>query len=129
MKKLFLFFILNSLFLIPAVEPAHAQSVDLGIYPPVFEFNVTPPADVKVPFFIQNYSDTSVDLSLSLKPFTASDSENGQVSYVDDISSFPDPFLFNRIQVLDNDIPINSLTLSPGQKRFDFICTDSKQRT
>ena len=32
----------------------HAQNVDLGIYPPVFQIQANPPTDVKIPFSIQN---------------------------------------------------------------------------
>ena len=96
---------------------AHAQSVDLGIYPPVFQIQTIPPSSIKIPFSIQNFADSSVDLIISLKPFTAADSENGNISFLDDISSYPDPSLLERIQVLDNDIPIQNLTLAPKQKK------------
>lgn len=108
--------ILNIRYQILDTGIAHAQGVDIGIYPPVFQVQVTPPADVKVPFFIQNFSDQSVDLKLSLKPFTASGEENGQITFLE-IPDYPDPFILNRIAVLDNETPINSITLSPKQKR------------
>ena len=97
--------------------PAHAQAVDIGIYPPVFQVQTTPPANVKIPFFIQNFQDQSVELNLSIKAFTSSESENGEIVFVDDTSSYPDPYLASRITVLDKDQAVDSLTLSPQQKR------------
>jgi hypothetical protein len=109
-----IFIIAISFFL---VTPAHAQSVDLGIYPPVFQIQTTSPSNINVPFSIQNFADSSVDLTISLKPFTAATSENGNISFLNDLSSYPDPSLLQRIQVLDNDISIQSLTLAPKQKK------------
>ena len=103
-----------SFFLAPT---ALAQSVDLGIYPPIFQIQTTPPSNVNVPFSIQNFADSSVDLTISLKPFTAADSENGDVSFLDDLSSYPDPSLLEKIQVFDNDTSIQTLTLAPKQKK------------
>jgi hypothetical protein len=100
-----------------SVSHANAQSVDLGIYPPVFQIQTTPPSSIKVPFSIQNFTDSSVDLTISLKPFTAATSENGDISFLNDLSSYPDPSLLGRIQVLDNGDSINSLTLAPKQKK------------
>jgi hypothetical protein len=96
----------------------HAQSVDIGIYPPIFQIQTTPPSNIKTPFTIQNFSESSsVDLAISLKPFTASPSENGTISFLDDLSSYPDPSLLQKIQVLDNNTPIQTITLAPKQKR------------
>jgi hypothetical protein len=96
---------------------AHAQSVDLGIYPPVFQIQTVPPSSIKIPFSIQNFADSSVDLTISLKPFTAADSENGNITFLNDLSSYPDPSLLGRIQVLDNDTSIDTITLAPKQKK------------
>lgn len=96
--------------------PANAQAVDLGIYPPVFQVDLTPPADIKVPFFLNNFSDQSVELNLSLKPFEASSEENGQINFLE-INSFADPFIFQKVIVLDNGSAIKSITLSPKQQK------------
>jgi hypothetical protein len=118
MKHLKLKIILSTLLLFLVFVPiSHAQSVDLGIYPPVFQIQTVPPSSIKIPFSIQNFADSSVDLIISLKPFTAANSENGTISFLNDISSYPDPSLLERIQVLDNDIPIDTLTLAPKQKK------------
>jgi len=114
---LFAAIILITSYLILNTARVSAQAVDLGIYPPVFQIQTTPPANVKVPFFIQNFQDQSVDLNLIIKAFTSSDNENGQIVFVNDMSSYPDPYLANRINVLDKNQAVDSLTLSPKQKR------------
>jgi hypothetical protein len=95
---------------------ANAQAVDIGIYPPIIEVNVTPPANIKIPFTVFNYTDDSVDLKLNIKPFTASTDENGQLVFTD-YSELPDPFIEDKIIVYDKETPINSLTLFPKQQR------------
>jgi hypothetical protein len=110
-----LFLLLASCFLLLA-SSAHAQSVDLGIYPPVFQIQATTPSDVKIPFFIQNFTNSSIPLTLSLQPFTANQTENGDITYLD-TANYADPFLPERIQVLDGDNAIGNLTLSPQQKK------------
>lgn len=104
-------------FLFLALETSFAQAVDLGIYPPIFQVVTTPPADVKAPFFIQNYSDNAVILKVALKPFEAADSEDGQITFLNNASSYPDPFLLDRVGILDKGTPLNSLTLSPKQRK------------
>jgi hypothetical protein len=99
-----------------AAGSAHAQSVDLGIYPPVFQIQATAPSDVKIPFFIQNFTDSSVPLTISLKPFTADPAENGNITFLD-VANYPDPFLPQRIQVLDSENSTGNLILSPQQKK------------
>ncbi|MEK7160305.1 MAG: hypothetical protein AAB702_02390 [Patescibacteria group bacterium] len=109
---IFIFLILN----LKSPTVASAQSIDLGIYPPVFQVDVTPPADIKVPFFLNNYTDESVDLTFSLKPFEASNDENGQISFLETVD-FADPFIFQKVLVLQNGSPIKSITLSPKQQK------------
>jgi hypothetical protein len=119
-SKAILFLVLSLMsYLLCLISPlaAHAQSVDLGIYPPVFQIQTSPPSSMKIPFTIQNFADTNVDLSISLRPFTAATAENGSVSFLDDLSSYPDPSLLQKIQVLDNDTSIQTLSLAPQQKK------------
>jgi len=107
-------YLLICLFIVPA---AHAQSIDLGIYPPVFQIQTTPPSNISTPFSIQNFADSSVDLTISLKPFTAAPEENGTISFLNDLSSYPDPSLLGRIHVFDGNESIQTITLAPQQKK------------
>jgi hypothetical protein len=108
----FMFYVLPFMF----VPMAHAQSVDLGIYPPVFQIQATTPSDVKIPFSLQNFTDSSIPLAISLKPFTSDPQENGNITFLD-VPDYADPYLPQRIQVLDGDNSIGNLTLSPQQKK------------
>jgi hypothetical protein len=114
---LFMAIILTICYLILNTARVSAQSVDLGIYPPVFQIQTTPPSNVTTPFSIQNFADSSVDLTISLKPFTAAPEENGTVSFLNDLSSYPDPSLLGRIYVFDGNESIQTITLAPQQKR------------
>lgn len=111
--SLFTFYVLGFMF----VSVVHAQNVDLGIYPPVFQIVASTPSDIKIPFTLENFTDSSTPLSIGLKPFTANPSENGNITFIDN-PDYADPFLPNRIQVLDGDNSINNLTLSPKQKKI-----------
>jgi len=95
---------------------AHAQNVDLGIYPPVFQIQATAPSDAKIPFFLQNFTDSSVPLVISLRPFTADPAENGNITFLD-VPIYSDPYLPQRIQVLDGENSTGNLVLSPQQKK------------
>ena len=86
---------------------AYAQGVDLGIYPPIFDVQTTSPTDVNVPFFIENFTDSPVDLTLTLKPFTASTAENGQIEFLNDTGYFRDPNILDKVKILDNGNEIN----------------------
>lgn len=114
--KIFLVILFSLIFNLKSPTVADAQSVDLGIYPPVFQIQATAPSDVKISFSIQNFTDSSVPLTISLKPFTADPEENGNIVFLDS-ANFPDPFLPQRIQVLDSGNSIGNLTLSPQQKK------------
>jgi hypothetical protein len=98
-------------------KPISAQTIDLGIYPPIFQVQTITPNDLKLPFFIQNFQDTSVPLTIYLRPFVADPSENGNIVFLNDTSSLPDPFLAKRIRVFDEAVSIQKLVLSPKQKK------------
>ncbi len=114
--KIILVFILASYFLLlTSVKPAFAQ-VSLGVFPPILQIQATPPTDIRSKILIENMGDEPVDLKIGLKPFTASDKEDGRVNYSNDYN-LADPFIFDKMQILDNDTSIDSLTLAPGQQK------------
>jgi len=100
-------------FAAPAVQ---AASVSLGVFPPILQIQAIPPTNVKSKILIENLGDDPVDLKIGLKPFIASDKENGQVDYSSDYN-LADPFIFDKMQILDGDTSIDLITLSPGQKK------------
>jgi hypothetical protein len=114
--KIVLIILFSLIFNLKSVPVVHAQNVDLGIYPPVFQIQATTPSDVKIPFFVQNFTSSSVPLTISLQPFTSSQTENGSITYLDTVS-YADPYLPERIQVLDGNNSIGDLILAPQQKK------------
>lgn len=114
--KIFIFLISNIFFIIfPNVS--FAQNVNLGIYPPIFQIDSTPPADIKSIINLQNLSDETTFVNINIKPFRAAPSKDGQVELLDDFSSFVDPLFINRVRILDDNKRVTSLTLSPKQKK------------
>ncbi len=97
---------------------AGAAGVSLGIFPPILQIQANPPTDIKSKIMIENSGSEPMNLDIGIKPFTASSKENGQVTYPADYSSLlADPFIFQKMQLLNGNTPINSITLSPGQKK------------
>ena len=105
---------LCSFLLVPKI--AEASSISLGIYPPIIQVDTTPPASISAPLEIHNLGDDSVQLKIILKPFKASDSENGQLTYLKDNESFgDDPLFLQRVKIFDDQDLIDSLDLAPKQ--------------
>lgn len=106
-----LFLILIFSFLFFNLAQARADSFSLGIFPPIIEITAKPPANVSTPLSIQNLSSEAVELNIIFKPFTAKDSENGQVLYQNDNKQLP------PLQITMNSEPITSVSLAPKQKK------------
>ena len=115
-RNLILIILASCFMILASVKQAQAQGVSLGVFPPILQIQATPPTDVRSKIMIQNLGSDPVDLKIGLKPFTASDKEDGQVTYLSDFS-YADPFIFNKMQILDGDTSIDSITLAPGQKK------------
>ena len=116
-KKIVSVLIVISLFFVLNTNAANAQSaLDIGIYPPIIQAQMTPPAQVKVPIYVENFSQNSVSLNISLKPFKASPNENGQVDFSKNIQ-YPDPLITQRITVFEGNKQIQNITLSPKQTK------------
>jgi len=112
----FVFPMLNTKYQVLDTSSAQAQSVDIGIYPPVFQIQATTPSDVKIPFSVENFTNSSVPLTIALQPFSADQTEDGNITYLQAVD-YPDPNLPERIQVWDGDNSIGALTLGPQQKK------------
>lgn len=100
------------------VIPVRANGTSLGIYPPIIQIDSRPPADIRAPLTIQNLGEDSVNLKIQLRPFMASDSEDGQIKYVSiEEANFEDPQLFDKLRIVDNSTEINEVSLAPKQKK------------
>lgn len=90
---------------------ARAASLSLAIDPPILIINAIPPTNATSSISIQNKGDTQITLQIQLKPFKAK-GENGELTFFKEVLP-----IFSNVQVLDNDTPINSVTLGPKQEK------------
>lgn len=111
MKKIVLLIIILIPFLTPRV--VNAETISLGVYPPILQINATAPASVQNPITIENTQDQTISLEIGFKEFLPSPSENGEIEYVDS----PLPPIFQKMQIYDGDHVVNQVTLAPKQKK------------
>lgn len=90
-----------------------AAGLSLGVSPPILQIDALPPASINTPITIQNFTDANVTFDIIFKPFTASKKENGQVEYLPK----QDLPIFEKMQILDNEHSIKTLTLGPSQSK------------
>lgn len=123
MKLKLLQFFLVSILLYPITYPlqptlAFASSFDIGIYPPLIQIRAKPKINVQTPITLENFSSESVDLNFQIKPFTASNKENGEITYLTKNQiSLEAKSIMENIKLLDNKEQIKTITLAPHQKR------------
>lgn len=98
---------------------AEAAGVSLGISPPLLEIQANPPTTVKAAITIQNSGSEPVNLKIIVKPFTASEKENGELRYLTEKDEFPgaDREIFEKMEVLDGDESVEELSIGPEQER------------
>ncbi|GDX62393.1 hypothetical protein LBMAG33_7030 [Candidatus Levyibacteriota bacterium] len=97
---------------------ASADGVNLGVYPPIIQIIATPPAKIESEVTIQNLENQSINVSIELRPFTASKKENGEVRYLNKNEPFgADPLLLQRIEIVENGKIIKETVLGPKQKK------------
>lgn len=115
----FIIFILASCFLLLAsAQSVFAQNISLGVYPPIIQITATPPTYVQSPFTITNLSGTPVTVHLLVRPFLASEENNGQPSYVHDANwPGPDKKIFSKMSIFDGQQNTDTVILAPNQKR------------
>lgn len=116
MKKILLIITLATGLLGFGSGTARASSFSVGIYPPIVQIQAISPTSISTPFTLENYSDTPVTLDIGLKPFTASDKENGEVQYLDELPG-KDPLLFQHVHISDGKTPLQSVTIQPNQQK------------
>jgi hypothetical protein len=106
-------------FFVLGVHKVSADEVSLRVSPPLIKIEAKPPADIHSPIIIENMSDNSVNLSIVLKRFTATNKENGELQYLPDktASGTADPLLSDKIYIVDGKFAIDSLELGPKQKK------------
>ena len=106
-------------------KKALASSSSLEIYPPIIQIKAIAPVILKTPIIIKNPGEQTEVFTISLKPFTQSDEQNGQVRYLKDKEfDFADPLMLQRIKVLEDDIEISQVELAPKQQKQLKITID-----
>jgi hypothetical protein len=110
-------FFLSSFFFI-LYSRVSASDFSLGIYPPIIQIQATAPTALKKDITIVNASQDPEDVTILFKPFTNAPSNAGVVAYLPDSKvPQPDRDIFQKIQLLDADTPVTTLTLAPKQKK------------
>ena len=104
-------------------QTVNATSLNLSIDPPITTINIVPPATATSPLNITNKDDTQVTLQIQLKPFKAK-GENGELEYARDV-----PEIFKNIQILDANVPVESITLGPKQQKNLNLSINIPQNT
>jgi len=92
-------------------QTTNATPLNLAIDPPIITIKAIPPAIITVPLSIQNKGDTQVTLKIQFKPFEAK-GENGELEYASKTLE-----IFKNTQILDADVSVESITLSPKQQK------------
>lgn len=95
---------------------AFAEGFALGVYPPILQIDATPPTSIKQNITLVNQSGNTVSLSVSFKPFTQNENDNGEVEYTDSFFA-ADPNIFQKIQLLENNSPMTVIQLAPKQQK------------
>lgn len=121
MKKIFFVFTGTIFALIGLLLPpqrAYAGDFSLGVYPPILQIQATTPAIISKDITVVNASKDEENVSIVLRPFEASGSNNGQVLYLPvGIKMSPDNDIFKKVQILDGDNPITQISLAPQAKK------------
>ncbi|MBI4079136.1 MAG: DUF916 domain-containing protein [Candidatus Levybacteria bacterium] len=116
--KLIAVFLLTTYYLILPTD-IQAASVSLGIYPPLTEFEVTPPATIDEPITLQNLNNIPITLSVSLRPFVASTKANGEVTFpADNRGVGVNPNFLDYVSLWENTNRVKEVTLAPGQEKI-----------
>ncbi len=111
MKKIILLLLVTCYLLLVTAPSANAESLSLSIDPSIIVINAIPPTTATNSLSIQNKGDTQVTLQIQLKPFKAK-GENGELEYSKESSQ-----IFKNIQIMDADVPVESITLGPRQQK------------
>lgn len=119
---------LSALFFLFGTTPVFAQEISLGIYPPILDITATPPAQIKAPITLSNDSDKPVSLRIGLQPFKAQRTNDGQLEFIPDVTG-PDPKLLNKVQVIDGDTAVDTLTIDSLQEKTLTLLIDLDKDT
>lgn len=112
------FSILTTYYMLLATAKVSAADISLGVYPPLIQIDAKAPTDIQSPITIANESDTTVNVKILVRPFTASSSDNGDLYYLNEKAKFgPDPDIFQKMAIFDGERNTDTIELAPNQQR------------
>lgn len=107
-----------------------SNQASIGIYPSTIRINAVTGADVKAPFILVNNSKSQIDMSLSLKAFRASTSNDGSIEYYsDDDVPDKDNLFLKSVFIKDADNSIKKINLYPKESKqldLSFLVTEKE---
>lgn len=93
-----------------------ASEFSLGIYPPIIELQVKPPASLTTPITLENMSEEAAELDIIFQPFQASKENDGQIVFTNRLPEF-DALIFQKIQITDGERRINTVHLESKETK------------
>jgi len=109
----FLIVFLTFDFLFLNLDKAAAADLSLGIYPPIIQIQIEPPANIDTPITIENHGQVSVALEILFKPFGSSKEENGEIVYL----IGKKPLIFENIKISEDEEAIEKVVIPPKQSK------------
>ena len=97
-------------------QKSFAESLSVGVYPPIIQIQAKPPAIINNPVTLQNGSDQTITYGIFLMPFKASNEKNGEPEFDKSLLTKYSDF-FKRVQVSDGNKVITEIKLGPKQKK------------
>jgi len=100
-------------YLLFAIDKAEAKALSLGIYPPIIQIQIEPPANIDTPITIENHGQETVTLEILFKPFALSKEENGEIIYL----TGKKPLIFENIKISEDEEIIEKVVIPPKQSK------------
>jgi hypothetical protein len=111
--------ILIACYLLLPTDQVLAQSISLGVNPPIIQVEAVPPANIKTPITIKNNASQTVDVNIRFAPFTAGKTSDGTPHYLKPNEKLPfnDPDFFEKVQLRENNRIVSTFQLAPKQQK------------
>lgn len=117
-KKTFILLLILLVFYLSLAQKIQAETFSASIFPPITKIHATAPVTLQSPIIIKNTSSTIEEFKISFRPFTQSDSKNGQIRFLKSNElDLADPLMFQRIKIFDEETEISSIKLAPQEEK------------
>ncbi|OGH23833.1 MAG: hypothetical protein A2698_00015 [Candidatus Levybacteria bacterium RIFCSPHIGHO2_01_FULL_42_15] len=101
------------------IQSAYAESFSFEVSPAIISISEKRPFETEEEITLSNKSQQTIELDIRLSPFVPSDS-TGSMTYraaKDAFAQKPNPDILKNVQLLENERPIDTLTLTPFQEK------------